>query len=79
MNFLENFLLCAIISSCVFINFWGISCPLGLFHTVRVLGSQEYIAFIFFETEILFIFFTVNAKMLVIIITDCTWILLELT
>ena len=56
INFLEKFLPCAIISSCAFINFWRISCPVRLFHTVRLLGSQEYFAFIFFETEILFIF-----------------------
>ena len=32
---------CAIISSCAFIIFWRISCPVLSFHTVRLLGSQE--------------------------------------
>ena len=42
INFFENVLPCAIISSCAFIIFWRISCPVRLFHTVRLLGSQEY-------------------------------------
>ena len=42
INFLENFLPCAIISSHMYINFWRISCPVRLFHTLHLLGNQEY-------------------------------------
>ena len=34
---------CAVITSCAFIYFWEFSCPVRLFHTMRLLDNVEYV------------------------------------